>query len=362
LTIPKNMTEVTSNWLSEKLGAIVEIRSATQIGQGVGLMGDIFRVELDCQNEAANIPSSVVVKLPSSFEENRAQGVALGMFEAEVRFYQSLAPKAPVGLPKIFHAEIEPGSADFVIIMEDLSRLTLVSQTEGMSAGQAEAAVRVLASIHAVWWGKVQVPELEWILAMTGPRIEYVDQLLEQILPVFLEGFGHCLPPGGAELYQRFAGNYLNFNTTLAKRSPWTLAHQDYRVENLMFGAEDTGEVMVIDWQGIGRGPGAYDLAYLLGGSLDIEVRRQHESDLVTIYHEELSRNGVVDYSLKQAFDDYGFAHLMGGLATAMVTGGSMDLSNERGKQLVETMASRHITAALDHHGLTLADQVLASR
>ena len=38
-------------------------------------MGDIYRVELDyASNESG--PPSVVVKLPSSFEENRQQGVA----------------------------------------------------------------------------------------------------------------------------------------------------------------------------------------------------------------------------------------------------------------------------------------------
>ena len=42
-----------------------------------------------------------------------------------------------------------------------------------------------------------------------------------------------------------------------------------------------------------------------------------------------------------------------------MVTGGTMDLSNDRGKQLVETMARRHVTAALDHDGLARAKAVL---
>ncbi len=41
----------------------------------------------------------------------------------------------------------------------------------------------------------------------------------------------------------------------------------------------------------------------------------------------------------------------MGGLATALMTGATLDLSNERGKQLVDTMAVRHVTAAMDHDG-----------
>lgn len=133
----------------------------------------------------------------------------------------------------------------------------------------------------------------------------------------------------------------------LASRSPWTVIHMDLRVENMLFGADD--DVAVIDWQGLGRGPGAYDLSYLLGGSLDVEMRRKHEEALVRTYHEALLAHGVEGYEWAQLWDDYGHAHMMGGPATAMVIGGGMDLSNERGRQLAATMASRHATAALDH-------------
>jgi hypothetical protein len=96
-----------------------------------------------------------------------------------------------------------------------------------------------------------------------------------------------------------------------------------------------------------------------MGGSMDVQLRRDNERDLVKAYHGQLELSGITDYSFEQAFEDYGFAHLMGGLATAMVTGGTMDLSNDRGKQLVETMARRHVTAALDHDGLARAKAVL---
>jgi hypothetical protein len=345
--IPKTIDDVSATWLSEVLNVPVTAIVPEQIGQGVGLMGDIYRVKLTPQPE--NLPASVVVKLPSSFEENRAQGVALGMFDAEVRFYRELAPEANVGLPEIYHADIEPGSADFVIVMEDLADMAMVDQATGMNLAQATAAVKVLASIHAVWWDRVRTPELDWIPEMIGPRIAFVDEMLQQIYPVFAGQFGAELPAGGLELFERFAGNYLKVNKTLAARSPWTLAHQDYRVENIMFDPAGSDRVVVLDWQGIGRGPGAYDLAYILGGSMETELRREHEQALVKAYHDQLLAAGVSGYSDDQAWEDYGLAHLQGGLATSMVTGGSMDLSNERGRNLVATMSRRHVTAALDH-------------
>ncbi len=356
--IPASINEVSAAWLGEVLGTNIDTINVTQIGQGVGLMGDIFRVELSGSDSA---PASVVVKLPSSFEENRQQGVDLGMFDAEVRFYNELAPAVDVGLPGVFLADIKSGTADFVVVMEDLSNLTMVDQYKGMNVEQATAAVRVLAHIHSVWWDKAQTPELEWIPAMTGPRIEFVDQMLAQIYPLYAEGFAKYLPEGGLEIYERFAGNYLSVNKTLAARSPWTIAHQDYRVENLMFGPPGSGQVVVLDWQGIGRGPGMYDVGYILGGSMEVELRREHEKALVQAYVDQLAELGIEGYDFDKAWADYALSHLMGGLATSMVTGGTMDLSNERGLQLVSTMSSRHVTAALDHDGMNLLEQAIAS-
>ncbi|GIS34560.1 MAG: hypothetical protein Ct9H90mP5_10090 [Acidimicrobiaceae bacterium] len=47
----------------------------------------------------------------------------------------------------------------------------------------------MLAKIHAAWWEKVQVDELEWIPSMVGPRIEYVDQVLPEVYPIYAATF-----------------------------------------------------------------------------------------------------------------------------------------------------------------------------
>ena len=64
--IPKNINEVSTSWLSEILGASVIKAQPMQIGQGIGLMGDIFRVELKYEQATMGQLDSVVVKLPSS--------------------------------------------------------------------------------------------------------------------------------------------------------------------------------------------------------------------------------------------------------------------------------------------------------
>lgn len=353
--IPASIDAVSDGWLTDVLqtsgalpaGGTVTGHTATQIGQGVGLMGDIFRVTLTFGGDKGDAPDTVVVKLPSQFEANRAQGIGLGMYEAECRFYAELGPRTPSGLPKVFRSEIVSGTGDFVIVMEDLGRLTQVDQATGMSVPQAFAAVKVLAEIHAAWWGKVQTPELEWIPSMVHDRIRMVDGMLPQVWPGFAATFADALSPEAVTIGERFSRSYFSLQEGFVGR-PWTLAHQDYRVENMLFGDPARDEVVVIDWQGIGRGPGAYDVAYVLGGSLPIEDRRAHERELVAAYHERLTSKGV-DYPAAAAWDDYCYAHALGGLATTLFAGATLDLSNERGKALITSMAQRHFTAALDH-------------
>jgi hypothetical protein len=353
--IPETIDEVTPPWLTAVLagaGAIPAGSSVTsldlkRIGEE-GLMGEIYRVGIAVDPAGGEAPSSVVVKLPSRHEGSRAQGVALGMYEAEVRFYNELGPSTPTGLPAMYHAAIRPGTAEFVIVMEDLGHLSLVDQLNGMTAEQAAAALRILADVHAAWWGRVQVPELEWIPTMTGDRIAYVDQLLPQLWPVAGPIIADALPPGGAELGEAFSHSYLKLQQRYSSR-PWTLVHQDYRVDNLLVGNPADDEVVVIDWQGIGRGPAGYDVAYLLGGSMKVEDRRTHERELVAAYHQRLSDRGV-EYSFEQVWDDYCYAHALGGLAVTLVAAATLDTTSDRSKALVACMAERHFTAALDHH------------
>jgi len=349
--IPKRIDDVTNGWLSQVLEAEVNDQQRERIGEGIGLMGDIYRLGLDYAEGQAAGPASVVVKLPSTLEENRAQGVALGMFSAEVTFYNQLAPRVSVGMPGIYFAAVAENGADFVIVMEDLSALSMVDQSVGMNVEQARSAVEVLAAVHAAFWDDVDKPELDWIPTQTGPRIEFVDSMMAEIFPVFSEHFGDELPEGGLALYEQFIGNYLKIMKVICARSPWTIAHQDFRIENLLFGVPGSGRVVVLDWQGIGRGVGAYDLAYVLGGSMTSELRRVHERELVSAYHSALEAAGVEGYGSAQAWEDYAHAQLMGGLAVSIVTGGSMDLNNERARELITTMARRHVQAALDHDG-----------
>ena len=356
LSIPKNRSEVTAQWLeaalkagSEKnLGSIASIE-LNQIGEGIGVMGELFRASITYASGTG--PSAVIVKLPSQADANRQQGIDLGMYEAEVKFYDSLAAKTTARLPRSYYTASEAGTANFVILMEDLGHLSMVVQMDGMNAAQTSAAIRSLAALHASWWGKVETTEMEWVPSVIHDRIVNFGAMWPMLWEMYQPKFGHVLPEGAVEF-----GNWLSVNYWEAVKefatSPWTLLHLDYRVDNLMFDTDlnSPDAVAVIDWQSVGRGPAGYDLAYLLGGSVTVEDRRKYEDQWLHEYHDEITRLGV-SYAFEDLYKDYVRAHVIGGTSTAVLTGATFDLGNERGVALIASMGERHFAAPLDHNG-----------
>lgn len=364
LSIPANPAAVTAEWMTEVLhraGALPDASSVASIGleplgAGVGVMGELARIRLTYAGDAGSAPASVIVKSPSPFEENRSQGVGLGMYEAEIRFMRELDATTPVRTPRVFLADIVSGTAEFVVVMEDLGHLLMGDQVQGVTPHQARDAVRTMADLHAGWWGRVQTPEMDWVPSVVHARIEGLAQMWPALWMGFNAKFASSLPDGGAEAGALIAEHYWRVMNRIAEW-PWTLLHQDYRVDNLFFDAGSEEAVVVIDWQGIGRGPGIYDLCYFLGGSLTIEDRRNHEAGLVQAYHDRLVQRGVTDYPFDRLWHDYRFGHLTS-CSTAVLVGATFDLANERGRALVDTLASRHFQAVVDHRSTDLLSEL----
>jgi hypothetical protein len=176
------------------------------------------------------------------------------------------------------------------------------------------------------------------------------------IWPMFAEKFGEALPVGSLEAGEQIAANYWALMSHLG-RQPWTLLHQDFRCENIFF---DGDTVVAIDWQGLGRGPAAYDLAYALGGSMRSEDRLQHERDMLQGYYDRVTDSGITGYSWDELWRDYRIGHLVN-TATAVLVGATMDLANERGAELITTLGRRHFQAVLDLDAVDLIPEVAKS-
>jgi len=117
-----------------------------------------------------------------------------------------------------------------------------------------------------------------------------------------------------------------------------TIVHGDFRIDNLLFHPAG-GEVAVVDWQTVGIGPGAGDIAYLIGTSIaDPAVRETEERRLVELYVALLAEAGIAA-DADRCWRDYRRCAFSGFI---MAVFASMNVARTaRGDEMFAVMAER---------------------
>ncbi|MGN0065514.1 MAG: phosphotransferase [Nocardioides sp.] len=333
---PVLVEDVSVEWLSGVLGGRVEAFTRSRVG--TGQMAECHRLEL----AGEGVPDRVVLKLPAPDPGTRA--MVAGAYRSEARFYGDLAATVDVRVPGCHHVSYADGG-DFVLLLEDLAPRVQGDQIAGCGPEQAHDAVRNLAGLHGPRWCD------ETLYVSDGfarPDEEIVAGLMEILVPsveTFLADIGPRLREGDAEVLRAAAPLVAGWMTVRGER--FSLLHGDYRLDNLLFPpAGGAGGSVAVDWQTLDVGLPARDLAYFLGTSLEPDVRREHERDLVAAYHAALPDAVRAAYTVEDCFDDYAFALLQVPLVT--VLGQVYGSPTERGEEMFAAMTRRGCAAIRD--------------
>lgn len=333
--IPASIADIDAQWLSEATGFDVTAAAIEQIGVGIGVASAVYRATLD----GSNCPPSVIVKLPALDEAAAFTSTVLRMYIREVRFFKTLAKDCPFKTPASYYGDVNEETSQFAIVLEDLGALRIIDQNKGMDIEDAFIAIDGIAHMHAIWWGKGDA------LAAAGTTVSLGDPIYPAIVPmVFAEGWEKVtkemtLPKSILDVGPKYGAAVGSLLASLMT-GPNTLAHGDFRADNMLFTA--AGELAVLDFQLIGTGTGAYDLAYFVTQSLAADIASAHESELFDRWIEALHRYGVPAELVNrdQLWEHYRAAALFC-LAYPIVASRGMDLSDPRQYALVESMNTR---------------------
>jgi hypothetical protein len=332
---------VTTEWLSEVLGATVASFETTSIGTGQMAISE--RLTLTYADGASG-PAAVVLKRPSDDVRSRMASMATGSYRIETSFYRELAPTLPVRAPVCLFVEHDDATDDFRLLLEDLAPARQGDQIAGCSVDEAVIAVEHLPLLHGPRWGDPSLGDLAW-LARTNPEgTANTAAFLLGFLDAWAERYDGRVDEEIVALARRALPAMPD--AIMADPSSWTVQHGDYRLDNLLFGTPEGGPaVAVVDWQTVVLGPGIADLSYFIGAGLRTEDRRAHEEDLVRRYQAGLAAQGV-----ELAWDDLWRQYRQFTIAgLAMAIGASMLVEQtERGDEMFMAMANRHGQHALD--------------
>lgn len=326
--------DLTPEWFSSVLKAQISKVSAAEIG--VGMVGMNVRCELTGDGHH---PASVVVKLPSANATSRATGIALRNYEREVKFYAEIAQTVQIRLPHCFHGTWDASSGDFVLVLEDAAPCEPGDQIRGCSYAQASSALVQLARLHAPRWGDPTLDDIEWLTKRDQPSIDLITSLYRHFWPEFLQRYGDVISASQTRIGEVLGEQLPNFFAL--SPLPKTVTHGDYRLDNLLF-AQGHGavEVIAVDWQTPGHGPGVTDAAYFLGAGLLPSERRLHEVALLHTYHDELVAGGV-SLSFEECWHDYRLGTFAGVIMSVIAP--MLVERTERGDAMFRAMGSRHL-------------------
>ena len=342
--IPTSITDVDAAWMADAIGQPVTAVHHEQIGEGIGVSSAVYRSTL-----TGGDLDSVVVKLPALAEEAVFTSAVLRMYIREVRFFQNLADRSPIRVPKGYFGAVDEETSAFVQVMEDMGSMRIVDQNQGMSIDDAKRAIDELARWHAQWWGDADAA------VDRGDAVCLSDPVYPAVLPmVFAEGWDKVnnemtidpvisrVGPGWSEwMPGALAG---------LAAAPNTVIHGDYRADNILF--DDDDNVVLLDFQLTGRGSGSYDLAYFITQSLAPDIAATHETALFNRWIDGLISAGVAEGETASLWDRYREAALFC-LVYPIVASRGMDLSDERQYALVDNMNTRFVRAV---DQLNLAD------
>ncbi|MDP2919144.1 MAG: phosphotransferase [Dehalococcoidia bacterium] len=361
--LPGGLKDITAYWLNEVLHVngyltgdtdIISI-TMTPMAVGEGFQSDMARITPVYSRNIPGLPKTMVAKLPTTFEAANYVAMLFNTYEREIRFYKELAKKSPMRTPGLIYGEFDAANKRYVLILEDCAYCRQVDQVKGLTEAQLQQTIIKIADFHAHWWDSKELVNIPW---MPGPRSQAAYALVGFYrscwdMAVQVPDFHAALPPGGKEVGLKIYEHYQWMIDEAAPYDNLTITHFDFRGDNLFFDeANKSDPVVVFDWQAASKYRGPIDIAYLIGGSVSIELRHKIEKQMFDLYYNRLLERGVKGYPLEECRRDY-----LGGLLIyayiPVLAYSRLDISSERGKEMARILTQRHFSAILDNDALS---------
>jgi hypothetical protein len=335
--------DLTVEWLTAALGVPVCDFAFERIG--TGQMSECYRVALT-YTEGASGPNSVVLKVAASDPVSRQTGLALGLYEREVRFYTDVAPGLGGPIAPCHHAAFDPETGAFHLLLGDAAPAVVGNEIHGATIEQALLALSELGRVHARLLGDTAMANADWL-----NRESPMNQaLIGQLYSGFLQRYGDQIAPEHREVCERLVSSFDAYVASeTAPQRAHGLVHGDYRLDNMLFGEPAADRPLtVVDWQTVTWGPAMTDVAYFLGCALPDDMRRDHYEALLRAYHDALGPNAQLSLDdVRDGVRRQSFFGVMMAIVSSMLVA-----QTARGDEMFMVMLRRHCQHVLDTNAL----------
>ena len=253
-----------------------------------------------------------------------------------------------MAVPRLYYVDYVQGTADIVLVMEDLDPREQGDQLKGCSPDEAFMALSEAAKLHRAFWGDQTLFDLSWVSRRDPEQNTQTIALLEALQPAFVERYRGVLSAEAIEMSEYFVQKASNWFSGIPE--PLTLVHGDFRLDNLMYAPTNSSALpalVVVDWQTVAHSHGALDVSYFVGSAFEPDERRRNEEQLVSHYLRELTREKLAPPISKDElwlnYRRFSWSGFIMAILASMIVG-----RTDRGDEMFVVMANRHASQVVD--------------
>ncbi|ABI78755.1 conserved hypothetical protein [Hyphomonas neptunium ATCC 15444] len=344
------------NTLFAEIGIDAEVKSLTSKSIGTGQIGENVRFVFEYAKAGPDAPKTLVGKFPSGNETSLMAAKMLNHYKREVYFYRTFPKVAGRITPDALYTDYDEATNRFALIMEDMSPSEQGDQLKGCGLVEAKLALSAAAVLHASHWEDPTLDDYDWLQGSSkAPPPGLGPEQVAGLWGAFKERYAAQLNADQIEVGDAYAASLPKWGDSYT--GPHALTHSDFRLDNMLFGPPGAAKPLaVVDWQTVGRGAPANDVAYFIGAGLTREDRPRHEQALLRYYHDCLKAEGITSYSFEDLYQHYRWFSFYGisvAFAAAMLV-----KQTERGDEMFLTMLRRHTAQVRDNNAMELLNQV----
>jgi hypothetical protein len=346
--LPRTVDELTPQWITSSIrqrcpGVTVDSATIDRIVWGTATKV-FFDLEYSLDSNPERPPSKICIKGEFDERVRAALAVTVTGTQVEALFYNDLAPKLDLPLPRHWFGGSEPGMG--ILIMENLAAngATFGTPISPWSPELVAKGLDILAKLHASTWGN-DFSGIPW-LHVGSPAVRQANEfLMSQAYwdAHFIKDNVFQMPAPLSDRERCISGLRAMWKYDDAHAE--SLIHGDAHVGNTCI--DHAGNPFFIDWAGPCRSCWAFDVSNFMVSALSVDDRRATEEELLRHYLEKLQANGGRTLDWSDAWDNYR-RHILNGIIWTTLPPTMQPAEN------VQALGERYTTAILDHDTLGL--------
>jgi len=305
--VPWCAEAITTDWMTAVMCGKIQDAQAVSVEVWGGDQGSSVRRRLKVtyneEGKKAQLPEDLFCKTTPTVLTRLATGLSAA---AEGRFYREIRPQLNIEAPRCYHSAWDRNSGRSVHLFEDIiarKGARFCKSNTPISRSQAEQIVDTLAAIHSEFYQSPRFnSDLKWVVPYVnffgaGERVglrECHEQAMikaEAVIPSDVTKRRSEIWPLTIKALD------------LHRRAPHTLIHSDVHLGNWYVSGQ--GRLGLCDWQCLGKGHWARDVAYALSTTISIADRRAWERDLLRRYLAQMQEGCGLSINIDEAWHLY---------------------------------------------------------